>query len=88
MMAGGSASEAMTILLDHRGTPKRLLLAVARQAARRVCSRIEKNRELTLLPSRTLQTFPALFGLYNNGFLPKGIHIVGYARTKMDEEAS
>ncbi|SCZ88368.1 BZ3500_MvSof-1268-A1-R1_Chr10-2g02934 [Microbotryum saponariae] len=32
------------------------------------------------------QTFPALFGLYNNGFLPKGIRIVGYARTKMDEE--
>jgi glucose-6-phosphate 1-dehydrogenase len=32
------------------------------------------------------QTFPALFGLYNNGFLPKGIRVVGYARTKMDEE--
>lgn len=32
------------------------------------------------------KTFPALFGLYNNGFLPKGIKIVGYARTKMDEE--
>ncbi|KAL8281481.1 hypothetical protein RQP46_006165 [Phenoliferia psychrophenolica] len=31
------------------------------------------------------KTFPALFGLYNNGFLPKGINIVGYARTKMDE---
>ncbi|GAA5915066.1 hypothetical protein JCM3775_004892 [Rhodotorula graminis] len=32
------------------------------------------------------KTFPALFGLYNNGFLPDGIRIVGYARTKMDEE--
>ncbi|KAI5474534.1 glucose-6-phosphate 1-dehydrogenase [Pseudohyphozyma bogoriensis] len=32
------------------------------------------------------KTFPALFGLFNNGFLPKGIRIVGYARTKMDEE--
>ncbi|KAM0755969.1 glucose-6-phosphate 1-dehydrogenase [Meredithblackwellia eburnea MCA 4105] len=32
------------------------------------------------------KTFPALFGLYNNGFLPKGIKIVGYARTKMDEK--
>jgi len=30
------------------------------------------------------KTFPALFGLYRNGFLPKNIRIVGYARTKMD----
>ncbi|KAF7971112.1 hypothetical protein HWV62_22042 [Athelia sp. TMB] len=37
-------------------------------------------------PSKSsLQTFPALFGLYKNGYLPKDIHIVGYARTKMDE---
>ena len=32
-----------------------------------------------------LQTFPALFGLYRMGFLPKDVKIVGYARTKMDE---
>ncbi|GAA5888705.1 hypothetical protein JCM5296_000073 [Sporobolomyces johnsonii] len=32
------------------------------------------------------KTFPALFGLYNNGFLPDGIRIIGYARTKMDKE--
>ncbi|KIM90820.1 hypothetical protein PILCRDRAFT_811308 [Piloderma croceum F 1598] len=31
------------------------------------------------------KTFPALFGLYKNGFLPRDVHIVGYARTKMDE---
>lgn len=31
------------------------------------------------------KTYPALFGLYRMGFLPKGIRIVGYARTKMDE---
>lgn len=31
-----------------------------------------------------MQTYPALFGLYRMGFLPKGVHIVGYARTKMD----
>jgi glucose-6-phosphate 1-dehydrogenase len=31
------------------------------------------------------KTFPALFGLYKNDLLPKGVHIVGYARTKMDE---
>ena len=31
------------------------------------------------------QTFPALYGLYQNDFLPEGIHIIGYARTKMDE---
>ncbi|KAI0045289.1 glucose-6-P dehydrogenase [Auriscalpium vulgare] len=31
------------------------------------------------------KTFPALFGLYRDNFLPKGVHIVGYARTKMDE---
>lgn len=32
------------------------------------------------------KTFPALFGLYRNQFLPKDIKIVGYARTKMDHE--
>ncbi|GJN92921.1 hypothetical protein Rhopal_005964-T1 [Rhodotorula paludigena] len=31
-------------------------------------------------------TFPALFGLYNNGFLPEGIRIIGYARSKMSHE--
>lgn len=32
------------------------------------------------------KTFPALFGLFRNRFLPKGIRIIGYARTKMDHE--
>ena len=32
------------------------------------------------------KTFPALFGLFRNRFLPKNVHIVGYARTKMDHE--
>merc|ERR1712072_508805 len=32
------------------------------------------------------KTFPALFGLYRNGFLPKDVKIVGCARTKMDHE--
>jgi len=31
------------------------------------------------------KTFPALFGLYRDGYLPYGVRIVGYARTKMDE---
>ncbi|TFK55722.1 glucose-6-phosphate 1-dehydrogenase [Heliocybe sulcata] len=31
------------------------------------------------------KTYPALFGLYKNGFLPRDVHIVGYARTKMDD---
>ncbi|KAA1466387.1 glucose-6-P dehydrogenase [Dentipellis sp. KUC8613] len=31
------------------------------------------------------KTFPALFGLYRDGFLPTDVRIVGYARTKMDE---
>ncbi|PCH41210.1 glucose-6-phosphate 1-dehydrogenase [Wolfiporia cocos MD-104 SS10] len=31
------------------------------------------------------KTYPALFGLYRMGFLPKGVQIVGYARTKMDD---
>jgi len=31
------------------------------------------------------KTFPALFGLFKNRFLPQGLNIVGYARTKMDE---
>ncbi|RSH88803.1 Glucose-6-phosphate 1-dehydrogenase [Saitozyma podzolica] len=30
------------------------------------------------------KTFPALFALYQQGYLPKDVHIVGYARTKMD----
>lgn len=32
------------------------------------------------------KTFPALFGLHRNKFLPKDAKIVGYARTKMDRE--
>jgi glucose-6-phosphate 1-dehydrogenase len=32
------------------------------------------------------KTYPALFGLYRNGFLPDNVHIIGYARTKMDHE--
>src|SRR5204863_2751217 len=32
------------------------------------------------------QTYPALFGLYRLGLLPKDIHVVGYARTKMDAQ--
>ncbi|OLL21930.1 Glucose-6-phosphate 1-dehydrogenase [Neolecta irregularis DAH-3] len=31
------------------------------------------------------KTFPALFGLFRNGFLPKDLHIVGYARTEMND---
>lgn len=31
------------------------------------------------------KTFPALFGLFYNGFLPSGTQIIGYARTKMEE---
>ncbi|KAJ3828594.1 glucose-6-phosphate 1-dehydrogenase [Lentinula raphanica] len=30
------------------------------------------------------KTLPALFGLYRQGFLPRDVKIVGYARTKMD----
>ncbi|KAI8088882.1 glucose-6-phosphate 1-dehydrogenase [Halteromyces radiatus] len=29
------------------------------------------------------KTYPALFGLFKNGFLPSNTHIVGYARTQM-----
>ncbi|KAL1929456.1 hypothetical protein VTP01DRAFT_1594 [Rhizomucor pusillus] len=32
------------------------------------------------------KTYPALFGLYRNGFLPQNTHIVGYARTKMSHD--
>lgn len=32
------------------------------------------------------KTFPALFGLFKNGFLPSNTRIVGYARTKMDHD--
>ncbi|KAG1058003.1 hypothetical protein G6F46_006361 [Rhizopus delemar] len=33
------------------------------------------------------KTYPALFGLYRNGFLPKNTKIIGYARTKMSHES-
>ncbi|CAO3590599.1 unnamed protein product [Absidia cylindrospora] len=32
------------------------------------------------------KTYPALFGLFKNGFLPSNTHIVGYARSKMSQE--
>ncbi|KAK8854732.1 glucose-6-phosphate dehydrogenase [Kwoniella newhampshirensis] len=32
------------------------------------------------------KTFPALFALFAQDLLPKNIHIVGYARTKMDKD--
>ncbi|KAJ8086633.1 Glucose-6-phosphate 1-dehydrogenase [Marasmius tenuissimus] len=32
------------------------------------------------------KTFPALFGLFRQNFLPRDVKIVGYARTKMDKE--
>jgi len=31
------------------------------------------------------KTFPALFALFQQGFLPKDLHIIGYARSKLDE---
>ncbi|KAG0055607.1 Glucose-6-phosphate 1-dehydrogenase [Gryganskiella cystojenkinii] len=31
------------------------------------------------------KTFPALFGLYKNKYLNQNTHIIGYARTKMDQ---
>ena len=42
-----------------------------------------RNTSSFLYP--VLQTFPALFGLYRDGYLPLDVKIVGYARTKMDE---
>jgi glucose-6-phosphate 1-dehydrogenase len=30
------------------------------------------------------KTYPALFGLYRNNFLPNNTHIIGYARSKID----
>jgi glucose-6-phosphate 1-dehydrogenase len=32
------------------------------------------------------KTFPALFALFRQGFLPRGCKIIGYARTKMDPD--
>uniref|UniRef100_A0A0S1MKP2 Glucose-6-phosphate 1-dehydrogenase n=1 Tax=Phakopsora pachyrhizi TaxID=170000 RepID=A0A0S1MKP2_PHAPC len=32
------------------------------------------------------KTFPALFGLYYNGFLPDSTRIIGYARSKMEDQ--
>lgn len=41
-----------------------------------------------LVQSQTqpFQTYPALFGLFKWGYLPDDIHIVGYARTQMDDD--
>ncbi|KAG6817421.1 hypothetical protein H0H87_009066 [Tephrocybe sp. NHM501043] len=36
--------------------------------------------------SLIISTLPALFGLFRQGFLPRDVKIVGYARTKMDLE--
>lgn len=76
----------MTIRFVHRGTPSRFLQSVALRRPSKVFGTLLVNYTLTLVLSYRSQTFPALFGLYNNGFLPKGIRVVGYARTKMDEE--
>lgn len=32
------------------------------------------------------KTFPALFGLYKEGYLPEDLHIIGYARSKLSDE--
>jgi len=32
------------------------------------------------------KTFPALFGLFRNKFLPNGLKIIGYARTKLNHD--
>lgn len=32
------------------------------------------------------KTYPALFKLFRNGFLPANTHIIGYARTKMSHD--
>lgn len=32
------------------------------------------------------KTFPALFGLYRNRFLPNGLKVIGYARSKLSHE--
>ncbi|KNZ79820.1 Glucose-6-phosphate 1-dehydrogenase [Termitomyces sp. J132] len=38
------------------------------------------------LAKKKASTLPALFGLFTQGFLPRDVKIVGYARTKMDTE--
>ena len=42
-------------------------------------------RQTTRL-TRSPQTFPALFALYKQGFLPNNAHIVGYSRSKIDPQ--
>ena len=32
------------------------------------------------------KTFPALFGLFKEGYLPEDLHIIGYARSKLSDE--
>ena len=49
------------------------------------CDRITISPTLTPFLILLPQTFPALFGLYRDGFLPEGVKIIGYARTKMEQ---
>ncbi|CDO76273.1 hypothetical protein BN946_scf184470.g31 [Trametes cinnabarina] len=53
----------------------------------RPCEEEGTRRYLISAPIRAhpAQTYPALFGLYRMGFLPRDVRIVGYARTKMDD---
>jgi glucose-6-phosphate 1-dehydrogenase len=65
---------------DHR-SPRRIGRSCQEEGASKPSARRSRVRWLT----PHLQTFPALFGLFRQGFLPRDVKIVGYARTKMDK---
>ncbi|KAF5530480.1 mediator of RNA polymerase II transcription subunit 14 [Fusarium mexicanum] len=54
------------------------------------CMELKQNTTIVVLGASgdlaKKKTYPALFGLYRNQFLPKDVKIVGYARTKMDHD--
>jgi glucose-6-phosphate 1-dehydrogenase len=68
--------------LPHQSSGHRAILQRRRSVP---CDRISISPTLSPFLILLPQTFPALFGLYRDGYLPKDVKIIGYARTKMEE---
>ncbi|KAI8971920.1 glucose-6-P dehydrogenase [Mycotypha africana] len=61
-----------------------------KQMQKQVCEELHGSITIVVLGASgdlaKKKTFPALFGLFKNGFLPAKTKIFGYARTQMDHE--
>ncbi|KAJ6599049.1 glucose-6-P dehydrogenase [Mycena vulgaris] len=47
--------------------------------------KVRRRVRFLVRDAQRAKTFPALFGLFKQGFLPTDVKIVGYARTKMED---